>query len=154
MKYELVQSSKNDVNKIKEYNKKTIYQYANDLSEEEINEINDYVNKTIPIELANYQNIIIDDKMIGCLLVTNYEDGKEIAELYLEEEYRSKGIGTKIINNIIKENNILYLWVYKKNKKAISLYKRLGFIIIDETTSRYHMKYKGPSWKGASMLTW
>lgn len=143
MKYELVQSSKNDVNKIKEYNKKTIYQYANDLSEEEINEINDYVNKTIPIELANYQNIIIDDKMIGCLLVTNYEDGKEIAELYLEEEYRNKGIGTKIINNIIKENNILYLWVYKKNKKAISLYKRLGFIIIDETTSRYHMKYKG-----------
>ena len=141
MKYELVQSSKKDVNKIKEYNKKTIYQYANDLSEEEINEINDYVNKTIPIELANYQNIIIDDKMIGCLLVTNYEDGKEIAELYLEEEYRSKGIGTKIINNIIKENNILYLWVYKKNKKAISLYKRLGFIIIDETTSRYHMKY-------------
>ena len=141
MKYELVQSSKNDVNKIKEYNKKTIYQYANDLSEEEINEINDYVNKTIPIELANYQNIIIDDKMIGCLLVTNYEDGKEIAELYLEEEYRNKGIGTKIINNIIKENNILYLWVYKKNKKAISLYKRLGFIIIDETTSRYHMKY-------------
>ena len=141
MKYELVQSSKNDVNKIKEYNKKTIYQYANDLSEEEIDEINDYVNKTIPIELANYQNIIIDDKMIGCLLVTNYEDGREIAELYLEEEYRSKGIGTKIINNIIKENNILYLWVYKKNKKAISLYKRLGFIIIDETTSRYHMKY-------------
>ena len=141
MKYELVQSSKKDVNKIKEYNKKTIYQYANDLSEEEINEINDYVNKTIPIELANYQNIIIDDKMIGCLLVTNYEDGKEIAELYLEEEYRSKGIVTKIINNIIKENNILYLWVYKKNKKAISLYKRLGFIIIDETTSRYHMKY-------------
>ena len=143
MKYELVQSSKNDVNKIKEYNKKTIYQYANDLSEEEINEINDYVNKTIPKELANYQNIIIDDKMIGCLLVTNYEDGREIAELYLEEEYRSKGIGTKIINNIIKENNILYLWVYKKNKKAISLYKRLGFIIIDETTSRYHRKYKG-----------
>ena len=143
MKYELVQSSKNDFNKIKEYNKKTIYQYANDLSEEEINEINDYVNKTIPKELANYQNIIIDDKMIGCLLVTNYEDGREIAELYLEEEYRNKGIGTKIINNIIKENNILYLWVYKKNKKAISLYKRLGFIIIDETTSRYHMKYKG-----------
>ena len=103
MKYELVQSSKNDVNKIKEYNKKTIYQYANDLSEEEINEINDYVNKTIPKELANYQNIIIDDKMIGCLLVTNYEDGREIAELYLEEEYRNKGIGTKIINNIIKE---------------------------------------------------
>ena len=141
MKYELVQSSKNDVNKIKEYNKKTIYQYANDLSKEEIDEINDYVNKTVPKELANYQNIIIDDKMIGCLLVTNYEDGREIAELYLEEEYRSKGIGTDIITNIIKENNNIYLWVYKKNKKAISLYKRLGFIIIDETTSRYHMKY-------------
>ena len=126
---------------IKEYNKKTIYQYANDLSKEEIDEINDYVNKTVPKELANYQNIIIDDKIIGCLLVTNYEDGKEIAELYLEEEYRSKGIGTDIITNIIKENNNIYLWVYKKNKKAISLYKRLGFIIIDETTSRYHMKY-------------
>lgn len=35
----------------------------------------------------------------------------------------------------------IYLWVYKQNKKAIKLYKRLGFKIINETDTRYFMKH-------------
>ena len=54
-------------------------------------------------------------------------------EIYLEEEYRNKGIGTDIIENILKINTIVYLWVYKKNIKAISLYKKMKFKIINET---------------------
>ena len=38
-------------------------------------------------------------------------------------------------------NKNIYLWVYKENIKAVSLYKRLGFKIIDETESRYYMEY-------------
>ena len=62
-------------------------------------------------------------------------------EIYVEQEYRNKGIGTDIIKNVINENDIIYLWVYKENVKAISLYKKLGFNVIDETDSRYYMKY-------------
>ena len=61
---------------------------------------------------------------VGCLLVTKKDDGVILDEIYLEEEYRNKGIGTEIIKNILKNNFIVYLWVYKKNIKVISLYKK------------------------------
>ncbi|MGE5455556.1 MAG: GNAT family N-acetyltransferase [Ignavibacteriales bacterium] len=59
--------------------------------------------------------------------------------MYIENLYRNKGIGSNIINNIIKTNKLIYLWVYKDNK-AINLYKKYDFKIIDETDSRYFMK--------------
>ena len=42
---------------------------------------------------------------------------------------------------MLENNRNIYLWVYKENSKAVLLYKRLGFIIVDETESRYYMKY-------------
>ena len=141
MEYIIDKASNNDIELLIKYEKDIIYKYANDLTKKEIEEIEEYVKKEVLDNINNYFTININKQIIGCLLITNYEDGKEIAELYLEEEYRNKGIGTKIINNIIKENDILYLWVYKLNKKAISLYKRLGFKTIDETSTRYLMKY-------------
>lgn len=78
---------------------------------------------------------------VGCLLVTKKDDGVILDEIYLEEEYRNKGIGTEIIKNILKNNFIVYLWVYKKNIKVISLYKKMKFKIIDEIENRYYMKY-------------
>ena len=62
-------------------------------------------------------------------------------EIYIEKNYRNKGIGSDILKKITQENNIVYLWVYKLNTRAISLYKRLKFNIIDETENRYYMKY-------------
>lgn len=43
--------------------------------------------------------------------------------------------------DILDNNDVVYLWVYKENEKAISLYKKLGFNVIEETESRYYMKY-------------
>ena len=80
-------------------------------------------------------------KIVGCILLTNNDNGKLLDEIYLEEEYRNKGIGTKIIMDILNNNDVVYLWVYKENEKAISLYKKLGFNVIEETESRYYMKY-------------
>ena len=61
--------------------------------------------------------------------------------IYLEEEYRNKKIGTNIITNILKSNPLVYLWVYKENTKAISLYKKMKFKVINETETRYYMEY-------------
>lgn len=44
-------------------------------------------------------------------------------------------------NEILKKNNIVYLWVYKDNINAIRLYKKAGFNIIEETNTRYYMRY-------------
>ena len=141
MKYELVKSSRDDIDRLIEYKKRNIYEYANDLSKEEIYKINSYVTSEVPKLISNYCNIIVDDKIIGCLLLTDKDNGILLDEIYIEEEYRNKGIGASIIKDVISKNKIIYLWVYKENLKAISLYKKLGFKVIEETESRYYMKY-------------
>lgn len=141
MEYKLLTSSNKDINRLIEYKKRTIYEYAKDLSNEEIDKINKYVTSEVPKLINNYCNIVVDNKIVGCLLLTNKDDGKLLDEIYLEEDYRDKGIGTKIIKNILDNNDIVYLWVYKENVKAISLYKKLEFYVIEETESRYYMKY-------------
>ena len=141
MEYKLSTSSNKDINRLIEYKKRTIYEYAKDLSNEEIDKINKYVTSEVPKLINDYCNIIVDNKIVGCLLLTNKDDGKLLDEIYLEEEYRNKGIGTEIINDILNNNDIVYLWVYKENEKAISLYKKLEFNVIEATESRYYMKY-------------
>ena len=141
MKYKLSKSTDEDINRLIYYKKKTIFEYAKNLSENEINKINNYAKNNVPKLLNNYSNIVVDNKIVGCLLLTNKDDGKLLDEIYLEEEYRNKGIGTDIIKDILNNNDIVYLWVYKENEKAISLYRKLGFNIIEETESRYYMKY-------------
>lgn len=141
MEYKLLKSTSNDINRLIEYKKRTIYEYAKDLSAEEINKINRYIASEVPKLIDVYCNIMVDNKIIGCLLLTNKDDGKLLDEIYLEKVYRNKGIGTEIIRDILSNNDIVYLWVYKKNDKAISLYRKLGFNVIEETESRYYMKY-------------
>ena len=63
-------------------------------------------------------------------------------EIYIEKDYRNKKIGTNIIKDILKNNDTVYLWVYKDNKKAISLYKRMEFNICKSTDTRYYMGFK------------
>lgn len=139
--YKLVKSKENDIERLIEYKKRTIYEYVENLSDEEINKINNYIPNIIPKIINNYYNIIVDENIVGCLLLTNKDDGKLLDEIYLEEQYRNQGIGTDIIKNILRQNNIVYLWVYKKNIKAIKLYKKLGFDIMEETDTRYYMKW-------------
>lgn len=103
--------------------------------------INVYVENNIPIEIFNYKIVKSDNEKIGCLLVTKKDDDTFLDEIYLEEEYRNKDIGTSIIKDILKVNSTVYLWVYKNNINAISLYKKMNFEILNETENRYYMKY-------------
>ena len=139
--YKLVKASKKDIPRLIQYKKDIIYMYSKDLAEDERNKIDEYVITSVNEMFKDYYNIIIDDKIIGSILLKDMPQGKLLDEIYLEKDFRNTGIGTDIIRKMLKKNRNIYLWVYKENKKAISLYKRLGFIIVDETDSRYYMKY-------------
>jgi len=54
-------------------------------------------------------------------------------------EYQGRGIGTKILNDILKEHKHqdVYLRYFKQNP-VVKLYERLGFEILEEMT--YHFK--------------
>ena len=143
IRYILVRAAKKDIPRLIKYKKDIIHMYNKDLSEDEKNKINEYVTNSVSEMFKDYYNIIIDDKIIGSVCIKDLENAKLLDEIYLEKEFRNNGIGTDIIMKLLKESNNknIYLWVYKENSKAVSLYKRLGFKIIDETESRYYMEY-------------
>ena len=118
----------------------TILEYASDLPVEELSKIKNYVHKNVKENIQLYNLIIVNESVIGCVLVRPYKDGRLLDEIYLESLYRNQGIGTSIICDILKQYTIVYLLVYKKNQKAIHLYKRLGFKVLEETETRYLMK--------------
>ena len=71
------------------------------------------------------------------------EDGKlEIDDLYTFPAYQKRGTGTYVIKSLLNiANEPVMLYVFSKNEKAVSLYKRLGFRIIRNIkVSRYIME--------------
>ena len=142
-KYKLENASIKDIERIKKYKLNTIFEYAKDLDKEEVEKINNYVNKTTPKQIFEYKNIVLDNIIVGSFLITKNEIGLLLDEIFIEEQYRNKGIGTSIIKDIVsKSNNNVYLWVYKDNIKAVNLYNKIGFNIKEKTNSRYYMEYK------------
>ncbi|MDD3392636.1 MAG: GNAT family N-acetyltransferase [Bacilli bacterium] len=139
MKYNLINATENDINILIKYKSANIFDYAERLSNEEFSKIKIYVNSYIPKQLNNYRMILFDNRIIGCILVEKKDDGVLLNEIYIEENYRNKGIGTKLIKDVILNNDIIYLWVYKENVNAILLYKKLGFNTIEETVTRLYM---------------
>ena len=53
MNYKLVNATKNDISKLIEYKLKSIFNYAENLSLEEINQINDYVKNNFDFSVDN-----------------------------------------------------------------------------------------------------
>lgn len=119
-----------------------IFEYAQNLSSDETAKIKTYVNKSVPTQIKDYRLIKVNNKIIGCVLIEPKYDGVLLDEIYIEKDYRNKEIGTDIIKKVLLENKTVFLWVYKLNIKAIKLYKKCGFNIIEETETRYYMQYK------------
>ena len=141
-KYKLENASIKDIERIKKYKSNNIFEYAKDLDKDEVEKINNYVNKTITKQIFEYKNIVLNNIIVGSFLITKNENGLLLDEIFIEEQYRNKGIGTLIIKDaVFKANNNVYLWVYKDNIKAVNLYYKLGFNIKEESDSRYYMEY-------------
>ena len=67
----------------------------------------------------------------------------EIGNIIVIPSYQGHGIGTDVLQKIIKKNSNLkmHLQVFKENP-AINLYKRLGFVVVDETRTHCIMERK------------
>lgn len=141
MIYKLVSADRDNIELLIEYKLNTIFEFAKKLPLDEINKINKYVNDKVNSDYLNYKVIMVDKKIIGCLLLEPYQDGLLINEIYIEDNYRNNGIGSNILNKLLLLNKKLYLYVYKDNKQAIKLYIKLGFKIDLETETRYFMSF-------------
>ena len=64
----------------------------------------------------------------------------EIGNICIIPEYQGKGLGTKILKEVISANSgkDIYLRYFKQNP-VVSLYKRLGFEMLEELPYHYKM---------------
>ena len=141
-KYILKKAQKKYFSLLEKWKLQTVLEYAGCLSIEELSKIKNFTHKSVKDNIQSYNLVVVNENNVGCFLVRLYKDGYLLDEIYLENAYRNQGIGTSIILDILKRYSNVYLWVYKKNHKAIRLYKRLGFNVLDKTETRYLMKFE------------
>ncbi len=96
--------------------------------------------------LSHKHIILFGKKPIGVYALHITENGDcFINEISLLKEYQNKGIGTKILQEQIKENQSkkirTILQVFKTNP-AIKLYEKLGFTVYGESETHYQMEIK------------
>lgn len=89
--------------------------------------------------------IMVNGRDAGFLQVEENADGITLTQIHIEAPYRSRGIGTRLIRDLLSEsqtkNKPVSLSVVKHNP-AQGLYERLGFQVVDQDDTKLHMRYE------------
>jgi ribosomal-protein-alanine N-acetyltransferase len=84
---------------------------------------------------------VIDEKVVGFLMVIVLYESCEILNIAVLEKYQKKGIASNMLDFMISEFDnsidIVTLEVSVDNTKAINLYKKFGFEIINTRKNYY-----------------
>lgn len=84
---------------------------------------------------TSYQIIIADGKPAGRLYVSRWEKEMRVVDLALLEQFRGKGIGSFLLQELIDEAiqaNLPLTIHVEKNNPALKLYLRLGFYVAED----------------------
>lgn len=74
--------------------------------------------------------VSVDDKINGIIIYNLFYDRIEIEYIIVPEEYRKKGIGSKLLSEIEEQKiNNITLEVRESNITAINFYKKNGYKI-------------------------
>lgn len=78
--------------------------------------------------------------------IIHVED-REILELYVDSFFQNQGIGSELLEFVVRQKGCQYLWVLEKNVRAIKFYREHGFEITNERelvegTREYVVKMK------------
>lgn len=102
-----------------------------------------WVREKIENSIDEYTAVYVNDRKVGYYHFYKNDDGEfEIDDLYVFPEFQNQGIGSEVVKKCCASvNGPIVLYVFIKNKRAVSLYKRLGFKIAETIhNSRYIMK--------------
>lgn len=86
-----------------------------------------WVHRKISSNISQYCCVTVSGEK--CAYFRLCEDG-ELDDLYVLPAFRGRGIGSEILRKCIAESrNPVYLYVFSRNTRAISLYERFDFSI-------------------------
>jgi len=87
--------------------------------------------------------INVDGVRVGMIQLFEQPDAVEVAEIQIERRHQSKGIGSRVLNDVIarahRQGKKVVLSVGLKNYRAFELYQRLGFRKVSQSETHHHM---------------
>ncbi len=104
-----------------------------------------WVRRKIEASISKYNVVYANGKKAGYYHFYKNDDGQfEIDDLYVFPEFQNQGIGSGVIKKCCASVSApVMLYVFIENKRAVSLYKRLGFEVTQIVHgSRYIMRRK------------
>ena len=121
---------------------KLIWEYE-DLGSVDLSKVLPWVRRKLESCIDEYTRVL-DNGVLVAYYHFHPEEGKmELDDLYvLSEDHRGQGIGTAILEKCFSETELpIFLYVFQRNTRAVSLYERLGFHITETIDdSRYIMQ--------------
>ncbi len=144
MEYSFRNCAVNDFDFLFELKKQNFKWYVDKIWGWKDDEQKERLKQDLEEHLAHKRIILIDNKPVGIYVVHITENGDLfINEISILREYQNKGIGRKILEEQLKENQSkgirTILQVFKDNP-AKSLYEKLGFKVYGETETHYQME--------------
>jgi ribosomal protein S18 acetylase RimI-like enzyme len=92
---------------------------------------------------ASIRILVIDGQDAGMLDVLDSRTGVLLANIRVAPEYQGRGIGTRLVADVLRDAHSrglpVMLRVLKVNP-ARRLYERLGFVVVSETEQHYLME--------------
>lgn len=134
------QAKSEDFDFIYSTKKEALYDYVNEIwGWNENYQIETFTKNFNPVNIQVIEN---RGKSIGVIEIEETTAVIDLINIELIPQYRNKGIGTTIINELLTisngKNKSVKLRVFKNNSLAYKLYQALGFYRYDE--SEYHYK--------------
>ena len=148
----LTKVTSNDITILQKISKQTFYETFSAFNSEE--NMKDYLDNELTIEKltaeinnpnSEFYFAKLDDEIIGYLKInfgasqTELQDSQaiEIERIYVSKEFHGKNIGQILFDKAIEianQKNAAYVWlgVWEENQRAISFYKKNGFIEFDK----------------------
>ena len=136
-------AEESDAEKIYQLSKQLIDDYEN-IEYINYEKVLSWIREKIQNHIKDYSVIFVDGTKAGYYRFCKNHDKKfEIDDLYILPQFQNKGIGSKVICQCCAEvDEPVMLYVFVKNHRAVSLYKRLGFEVLKNIKdSRYIMLY-------------
>jgi ribosomal protein S18 acetylase RimI-like enzyme len=103
------------------------------------------------LRLEEVQIIEVKGDDMGFFQVIESSEHLTLAQLHLRAAFRRRGIGTRLILELLERARASHrpvLLSVVRNNPALALYQRLGFTVIGEDDTKFHMRWLPPGRTG------
>ena len=141
MNLNYVSAEESDIEPLFQLCKDLIDQYE-DISQIDYSKVLSWVLNKIEKYISEYTCIFRDNHKVGYYHFHSVDGKMELDDIYIFLPYQNQGIGSEVIQKCIAETSSpIFLYVFVRNTRAVSLYKKLGFRITETIgDSRYIME--------------